>query len=225
MPLNLRHDATNPLIFFEAKCDNPACPTPPHADSVHPAHVEPPLTDIDQINRYTSEVVGRHGFKQRDGGFLCETCHKASKSNGNRPTWDEYFIGLATVAATRATCDRKHVGCVIVRDRNVLATGYNGSIAGLDDCDVKGHLIENNHCVRTVHAEMNAVAQAAKNGQRIDGSTAYVTAFPCWNCCKVLLNAGIIRIVFDEAYRPDPKVAKACGEKGVNLVQTSPRKG
>src|SRR5690606_21611479 len=85
-----------------------------------------------------------------------------------RASWDEYFMNLARVVSSRATCDRKHVGAVIVRDRTVLSTGYNGSLRGLPHCDEEGHMMENGHCVATVHAEANAIIQAAKNGVRID---------------------------------------------------------
>lgn len=134
----------------------------------------------------------------------------------SRTDWDEYFMNIATQAATRASCDRKHVGCVLVVDRQLVATGYNGSIVGLPHCDEVGHQMEDNHCVRTVHAEMNAVAQAAKRGVAIDGATAYVTASPCWPCFKVLVNAGVKRIVFGEFYR-DEKIFAAAKELGMDV--------
>ena len=100
-----------------------------------------------------------------------------------RKSWDEYFMDMAVAAATRATCDRKHVGAVFVdSDRNILATGYNGSIRGTDHCDDVGHMMVDGHCVRTVHAEINAITQAAKTGSNLKNSTVYVTASPCWNC-------------------------------------------
>lgn len=119
----------------------------------------------------------------------------------DRDNWDEYFMKIAKQAATRATCDRKHVGAVIVRDKSILATGYNGSIRGLEHCDEVGHQMEDGHCVRTVHAEMNAIAQAARNGVRIEGAILYTTASPCWPCFKMMANAGIKEIVFEEFYR------------------------
>ena len=108
-----------------------------------------------------------------------------------RASWDEYFMAIARVVATRSTCDRKHVGAVIVRDKMILATGYNGSIRGLDHCDDEGHLMEDGHCVRTVHAEANAIVQAARNGVRIEGADIYVTASPCLGCFKLIANAGL----------------------------------
>src|SRR5207237_7131250 len=113
-----------------------------------------------------------------------------------RATWDEYFMGIAHQAATRSTCSRKHVGAVIVRDRTVLSTGYNGSIRGLPHCDDVGCVVEDGHCITTVHAEANAILQAAKNGVSIEGSELYTTASPCWNCFKLIANAGIRKIYY-----------------------------
>lgn len=135
----------------------------------------------------------------------------------DRVSWDEYFMNIAREVATRATCDRKHVGAVIVRDKNILATGYNGSIRGLPHCDEVGHLMEEGHCVRTVHAEANAIVQAAKSGVRIENAGIYVTASPCWSCFRLIANAGIRRIVFGEFYR-DPKIFEMSQAIGIELV-------
>jgi dCMP deaminase len=118
-----------------------------------------------------------------------------------RPGWDDYFMGFARAAAARATCDRRHVGAVIVVDRQVAATGYNGSVRKLPHCDEVGHDMVDGHCVRTIHAEMNALAQAARRGVRVDGAGIYTTASPCWACFRVLVNAGIQRFVYGEPYR------------------------
>ena len=126
-------------------------------------------------------------------------------------------MNIAREVATRSTCDRKFVGSVIVRDRSILATGYNGSIRGLAHCDEEGHLMEEGHCVRTVHAEANAIVQAARNGMRIDGSAIYVTASPCWGCFRLIANAGIMRIVFGEFYR-DAKIFEFSQKLGIELV-------
>ena len=125
-----------------------------------------------------------------------------SKSNNSqkRPDWDEYFLKLAMLASERATCPRMHCGCVIVKDKNVIATGYNGSIPGDQHCEEIGCLVIDNHCVRTVHAEMNALIQAAKRGHAIDGATAYVTNMPCTTCAKALITAGIKRVVVFSDY-------------------------
>jgi dCMP deaminase len=135
----------------------------------------------------------------------------------DRASWDTYFMRIAEQVATRSTCDRKHVGAVIVRDRMILTTGYNGSIRGLPHCDEVGHMLEDGHCVRTVHAEANAIVQAARNGVRIDGGHIYVTASPCFNCFKLIANAGLCRIVFGEFYR-DERIFTISEQLGLELV-------
>ena len=119
---------------------------------------------------------------------------------GQRPDWDEYFLKLAMLASERATCPRMHCGCVLVKDKEVVSTGYNGSIPKDDHCEDVGCLIVDNHCVRTVHAEMNALIQAAKRGHRVHGATAYVTNMPCTTCAKALITAGIQRVVVFSDY-------------------------
>jgi dCMP deaminase len=138
----------------------------------------------------------------------------------SRATWDQYFLEIAKTVATRATCDRKHVGAIIVRDKIILSTGYNGSIRGLPHCDEIGHLMEDSHCTRTAHAESNAVAQAARAGTRIDGAELYVTASPCWPCFKLVANAGIKRIVFGEFYR-DERIFDAAKALEIELVDAN----
>jgi len=120
-----------------------------------------------------------------------------------RPSWDEYFMQIAFTVAQRSTCDRAHVGCVLVRDRRILTTGYNGSPAGLPHCDDAGHLIVDGHCVRTLHAEQNAIIQAALHGVGIQNATAYVTHQPCLTCAKMLINAGISRVIYAGQYPDD----------------------
>lgn len=117
-----------------------------------------------------------------------------------RPNWDEYFMKLAMLASERATCPRMHCGCVLVKDREVVATGYNGSIPGDAHCEDVGCLVVDNHCVRTNHAEMNAIVQAARKGHIVDGGTAYVTNMPCTTCAKALIAAGIKRVVVFSDY-------------------------
>jgi dCMP deaminase len=134
-----------------------------------------------------------------------------------RASWDDYFMAIAREVGTRSTCDRKHVGAVIVRDRSILATGYNGSIRGLPHCDEEGHLMEDGHCVRTVHAEANAIVQAARNGSRIEGAAIYVTASPCWGCFRLIANAGLVRIHFGEFYR-EPRIFELSAKLGIELV-------
>ncbi len=134
-----------------------------------------------------------------------------------RVNWHEYFMNIADQVATRSTCDRKHVGAVIVRDKTILSTGYNGSIRGGVHCDDAGHDMDHDHCVRTVHAEANAVAQAAKNGVRIDMSEIYVTASPCLTCFKLLANSGVRVIHYKEFYR-DERINTYAQEAGIKLV-------
>ena len=137
--------------------------------------------------------------------------------SSSRASWDRYFMNIAREVATRATCDRKHVGAVIERDRCILATGYNGSIGGLEHCDDAGHMMVDGHCVRTIHAENNAIIQAARHGTSIDRGGIYVTASPCWNCFKMIANAGLKRIVFGEFYR-DERIYTTAAQLGIELV-------
>jgi dCMP deaminase len=145
-----------------------------------------------------------------------------------RPTADTYFMNIAREVATRATCPRKHVGAVIVQGSQIISTGYNGSIRGQSHCEDAGVgcLMEGGHCTRTIHAEANAIIQAARHGVRVDGATLYVTASPCWPCFGLIVNAGIRRVVFGEAYRagdPGPKrVAEVAASAGVALVALTP---
>ena len=135
-----------------------------------------------------------------------------------RASWDEYFMNIGREVASRSTCPRKSVGAVIVRDKTILSTGYNGSVRGLPHCDEAGCLLEDNHCVRTIHAEVNAIIQAAKNGTGIQSACIYITASPCWNCFKCIANAGLTRIVFGEFYRDD-RIFEVAENLGMELVK------
>ena len=134
-----------------------------------------------------------------------------------RASWDEYFMSIAQVVATRSTCTRKYVGSVIVKNRTILSTGYNGSIRGMPHCSEVGHMMEDGHCVATIHAEANAIIQAAKTGAMIEGGTIYVTASPCWNCFKQIANSAIVRICYGEFYR-DARIFDVAGQVGIELV-------
>jgi dCMP deaminase len=136
-----------------------------------------------------------------------------------RPTWDKYFINIALAVAERSTCDRAHVGAVLVRDKRILTTGFNGSPSGQPHCDTHGHLLVDGHCVRTIHAETNAIIQAALHGVSTKDATCYVTHFPCINCTKSLINAGIIRIVYVDDYRVDENALEFLTVAGVELVK------
>lgn len=137
-----------------------------------------------------------------------------------RKEWDQYFMDIAAMVATRSTCDRKHIGAVIVRDKTILSTGYNGSMKGMPHCDDVGHMMEDGHCVATVHAEANAIIQAAKNGVAIDQATIYTTASPCWNCLKLIVNSGVKKIVFGQFYR-DKRVFEVCQKLNIELLDMS----
>lgn len=139
-----------------------------------------------------------------------------------RLPWDEYFMSMAGLVSNRATCDRKHVGCVMVdAARHVIATGYNGSPPGKPHCDDAGHEIVDGHCVRTVHAEANAIAQAAKNGRSVYGATCFSNVIPCYDCAKLMMSAGIREVVFFEFYQSrydfSDKVSSFLVEGGVKI--------
>ncbi len=129
-----------------------------------------------------------------------------------RPSWDEYFIEICRAVAKRATCDRGMSGCVIAKNKQILVTGYVGSPVGLPHCDEVGHQLKtvvhenghkSTHCVRTTHAEQNAICQAAKLGISINGATLYCKMTPCSTCAKMIINAGIKRVVCEKRYHAD----------------------
>jgi len=143
-----------------------------------------------------------------------------------RPSWDEYFINLANTVASRATCDRGRSGCVIVKDKQILVSGYVGSPRGLSHCDEVGHLLKRvihedgsitQHCVRTVHAEQNAITQAARRGIALDGSTLYCRMTPCRTCAMLIINCGIVRVVCERKYHAGTESEAMFAEAGVAL--------
>ncbi len=135
-----------------------------------------------------------------------------------RPPWDDYFMKIADDVAVRSTCDRAAVGAVLVKDKHIISTGYNGSPAGLEHCDDVGHLMIEGHCVRTVHAEVNAIIQAAVFGLATRDAVCYVTHFPCLNCTKMLINAKISKLIYRNAYRIDPIALEFLKTAGVELL-------
>ena len=144
----------------------------------------------------------------------------------HRPSWDEYFMQIADTVASRATCDRGRSGCVIVRDRQILVTGYVGSPIGLPHCDEIGHQMKQlihedgkitNHCVRTVHAEQNAICQAAKLGIALEGSTLYCRMTPCRTCAMLIINCGIIRVVCEKKYHAGAESEEMFQTAGVKI--------
>ena len=135
-----------------------------------------------------------------------------------RPTWDEYFMEIARQAAQRSTCPRASVGAAIVREQRILTTGYNGAPEGLLHCLEAGCIIEDDHCQRSLHAEQNAIIQAALYGVSIAGGTIYVTHQPCNTCAKMIINAGLRRVIYAGEY-PDELAGDFLAEAGVELVR------
>ena len=124
-----------------------------------------------------------------------------------RTSRDRYYMAIAKLTATRSTCDRANVGAVAVKDKRIIMSGYNGSPSGTPHCydAFDGHILENGHCVRTVHAEQNIITQCAKTGIALEGATIYVTHFPCEICCKLLLSAGIKEVIYAKEYGAETK--------------------
>ncbi len=143
-----------------------------------------------------------------------------------RPTWDEYFMEVANTIAKRATCDRGRSGCVIARDRQMLVTGYVGSPVGFPHCDEVGHQMKRvlheddsvtQHCVRTVHAEQNAICQAARLGVSIGGATLYCRMTPCRVCAMLIINCGIARVVCERRYHAGAESEAMFQQAGIQL--------
>ena len=168
----------------------------------------------------TSRKIETGEFDSDPTVKMNEKKEREEKPMIDRVGWDEYFMRIAIEVAGRSTCDRKRVGAVIVRDRNILSTGYNGSVSGLPHCDEMGHMMENGHCIATIHAEANSIIQAAKNGVMINGASIYTTASPCWNCFKIIANAGMRRVFFGEFYRDD-RIFSIAEKLGIELVDLS----
>lgn len=144
-----------------------------------------------------------------------------------RPTWDEYFMGIVDAVATRATCERGRTAAVIVRDKRILATGYVGSPMGVPHCDEIGHEYKrmihedgsvSQHCVRTSHAEQNAISLAARNGVAIEGATIYCKLAPCYTCAKMIINSGIKRVVCQKRYHADKDGMRVFKQAGVKVT-------
>ena len=143
-----------------------------------------------------------------------------------RPTWDEYFMEVADAIAKRATCDRGRSGCVIARNKQLLVTGYVGSPIGMPHCDDVGHQMKKtihedgsitNHCVRTIHAEQNAICQAAKLGVALEGSTLYCRMTPCRVCAMLIINSGIKRVVCERKYHAGAESEEMFKQAGIQL--------
>lgn len=141
-----------------------------------------------------------------------------------RPSWDDYFLEMTKLTAARATCPRRRVGALLVQPdrKSVIASGYNGAVRGQAHCDDVGCLMVDGHCVRAVHAELNALIQCAVYGVPCEGATLYVTDFPCVHCAKALIQAGVRKIVYLAPY-PDKHAKDILVEGGISLFQAVPQ--
>lgn len=138
--------------------------------------------------------------------------------NTKRIDWDSYFLEIAKLIAKRSSCNRAFVGAVLVKHKQVIATGYNGGVSGLDNCEEAGHFEEDGHCIRTVHAEMNAILQCARSANNTDGSEIYVTHFPCVNCSKAIAQAGVTKVHYLYDYRISEFAKAIFAQKGIALI-------
>ncbi len=152
-------------------------------------------------------------------GFVAHVREIAARLPGGRPSWDEYFMAMALLISSRSPCERLHVGCVLVsageHKNRVVAAGYNGFLPGAPHVS----RVRDNHEQATVHAEQNAITDAARRGVSVNGATAYITHFPCINCSKLLAAAGVGAIKYHLEYRNDPLVTELLGESGIELKQ------
>jgi dCMP deaminase len=133
-----------------------------------------------------------------------------------RPSWEEYFLEMADLAARRSTCPRRHVGAVLVRDHRIIATGYNGSLRGQPHCTDAGCLMVDGHCKRTVHAELNALLQCAFHGVSSRGASLFTTSFPCLDCAKAVVQSGVTAVHYRDPY-PDEHARRMLEDAGVAL--------
>lgn len=147
-----------------------------------------------------------------------------------RPSWDEYFMKITEMIGSRGSCDRGRAGCVITRDRRIVATGYVGSPIGLPHCDEVGHEMHtvthedgstSRHCIRTTHAEQNAICEAARMGISIDGGTLYCKMTPCYTCAKMIINAGIKKVVCAQDYHAGTRSKEIFKQAGVEFALLS----
>ncbi|KGX93561.1 competence protein ComE [Pontibacillus halophilus JSM 076056 = DSM 19796] len=141
-----------------------------------------------------------------------------------RISWNEYFMAQSHLLALRSTCERLSVGATIVRDKRIIAGGYNGSVSGSVHCVDEGCYIIDGHCVRTIHAEINALLQCSKFGVPTDGAEIYVTHFPCVHCCKSIIQSGIQKVYYAEDYKNHPYAIQLFKEAGVDTekVEVNP---
>ncbi|MCQ2297580.1 MAG: deaminase [Bacteroidales bacterium] len=188
------------------------------------------MTSDDPNKQNLKVCIDQADYCFDNGGSIEELRNKVEEVlqqiSYRRPSWDEYFMELANTASKRATCDRGRSGCVIVKDKQLLVTGYVGSPAGLPHCDEVGHLFRKtieedgritNHCVRTVHAEQNAICQAARRGISLEGATLYCRMTPCRTCAMLIINCGIKRVVCEKKYHAGAESEEMLRQAGVKL--------
>ncbi len=136
-----------------------------------------------------------------------------------RISWNQYFMAQSQLLSLRSTCTRLMVGATVVRDKRIIAGGYNGSVSGGDHCVDKGCYVVDNHCIRTIHAEINALLQCAKFGVPTEGAEIYVTHFPCVHCSKALIQAGIKKVYYDTDYKNHPYALELFEQAGIEVEQ------
>ena len=194
------------------------------------ANEEREMTATDPNKQNLGECIKQADFVFMNNGSIAELHQQVEKVLTQlhvRPSWDDYFLNLADTVSERATCDRGRSGCVIVKDKQILVTGYVGSPKGLPHCDDVGHLFRKvihedgsvtQHCVRTVHAEQNAICQAARRGIALDGSTLYCRMTPCRTCAMLIINCGIKRVVCERRYHDGAESEEMFRQVGIELV-------
>jgi dCMP deaminase len=188
------------------------------------------VAEIEESDMLSESERGDRGFGSSGGSQALIDKNSVElqelREEGPRLGWDEYFIEISRTIAKRATCNRGRSGCVIVKDKQILVSGYVGAPRGLPHCDEAGHKFEEtihfdgekrNHCVRTTHAEQNAICQAAKRGISIEGATLYCKMTPCAVCAKMIINAGIKRVVCEKKYHAGEESEELFSEAGVQL--------
>ena len=194
------------------------------------ANEEREMTATDPNKQNLGECIKQADFVFMNDGTIAELHQQVEKVLTQlhvRPSWDDYFLNLADTVSERATCNRGRSGCVIVKDKQILVTGYVGSPKGLPHCDDVGHLFRKvihedgsvtQHCVRTVHAEQNAICQAARRGIALDGSTLYCRMTPCRTCAMLIINCGIQRVVCERRYHDGAESEAMFQQVGIELV-------
>lgn len=178
------------------------------------------------VSKQADVVINNSGSLKELYAKLDSFLNKWKPKLAKRPSWDEYFINIMHAVGSRGTCERGRAGAIIVRNKRILATGYVGSPAGLPHCYEVGHEFQKKinddgsysmHCIRTTHAEVNAIAQAARHGTSIEGGTVYVKMTPCYDCAKMIINSGIKRVVAERDYHASKRTKEIFKIAGIEL--------